>query len=74
MKSNLFSLNWRDLLKGLAVAVIMGVLTIAYEEITTEGVFDWKKISIAAFGAGLAYLIKNLGSDTQGNPLGIGSK
>ena len=69
--SNLGTLNWKDLIKGLAVAVIMAVLTIAYEEVTTEGFFDWKKIGITALGAGLAYLIKNLGSDQKGNLLGI---
>ena len=68
--SNLGTLNWKDLVKGLAVAVIMAILTIAYEEVATEGAFNWKKIGIAAFGAGLAYLIKNLGTNFEGKLLG----
>jgi UDP-N-acetylmuramyl pentapeptide phosphotransferase/UDP-N-acetylglucosamine-1-phosphate transferase len=69
--TNLFRLGWQDLLKGLVVAVIMAILTVAYEDITTEGNFDWKKILIASIGAGLAYLIKNFSSDNQGNLLGV---
>lgn len=69
--SNLWNLNWKDLIKGLITAVIMGVLTIVYEMITAGGEIDLKKIGIVALGAGIAYLIKNFSSDKQGNPLGV---
>lgn len=71
MNSSLGKLNWKDLLKGLAVAVIMAVLTTVYDLLNTGSALDYKKIGLVALGAGIAYLIKNFGSDQQGNILGV---
>ena len=64
MKSKMFSLNGKDLLKGFVVAVSMSVLTGVYAAI--EGgnfAFTWaffQPVLITGLGAGIAYLIKNL--------------
>lgn len=64
MKSKLFSLNGKDLLKGFVVAVSMAVLTGVYTAIEAGNfAFTWaffQPILITGFGAGIAYLIKNL--------------
>lgn len=61
MNSSLFTLNSKDWIKGLVVAVITAVITVVYNTIQTGVlVFDWKAISIAAASAALAYITKNL--------------
>lgn len=60
------TLNWKDILKGLLVAVITPVFTV----ITTSldaGIltFNWKAIWITAVSAGVAYLMKNLFTPSQ---------
>jgi len=68
-KSKFFLLNWRDFLKGFIVAVITVLLTGLYQAIEA-GQFptswtQWKAILIASLGAGIAYIIKNLLSNSQ---------
>jgi len=64
MKSDRFTLNWNDFLKGLIVAVIMPVLTIIQNSISEgELTFNWRLIGLTAVGALVAYLIKNFLSD-----------
>lgn len=64
MKSDRFSINWNDLLKGLIMAVIMPVLAIIQQSIS-EGMltFDWRLIGLTAGGGLVGYLIKNFFSD-----------
>lgn len=60
-ESNFLSLNMRDLLRGLLMAVLTPVLVIVQQSIEGgELVFNWKAIGIAAVAGGVAYLIKNL--------------
>jgi len=58
--SSFLSLNWRDLVKGLLMAILTPVVVIVQQSIEA-GVFtfDWKSIGLAAVGGGIAYLIKN---------------
>lgn len=64
MKSDRFSINWNDFLKGLVMAVIMPVLAIIQSSISNgELTFNWKLIGLTAAGAFVAYLIKNFFSD-----------
>ena len=68
MKSKLFTLNVRDFLKGLLVAVLTAVITFAYEAIQTGELFSMaalKKMGLVALGAMLAYLLKNLFTNSQ---------
>ena len=64
MKSRLFLLNGKDLLKGFITAVVMAVLTAVYTAIETGSLaFTWeffKPVLIVGLGAGISYLIKNL--------------
>jgi len=60
-QSNFLSLNWRDFLRGLLIAI----LTPVFATITTSleaGVFtlNWHLIAISSIGGALAYLSKNL--------------
>ena len=68
-KSKFFLLNWRDFSKGFIVAVITVLLTGLYQAIEA-GQFptswaQWRVILIASLGAGIAYIIKNLLSNSQ---------
>jgi hypothetical protein len=59
MKSKFFSLTLKDFIKGSVVAIITGILT-ALSGIITPDDIDFKKIGIAAIISFLAYLTKNL--------------
>jgi len=63
IKSKFFTLNSRDFIKGLILVVICTFLTGVYELNANGGVVNWltvKPVVIAAFGAAVSYLTKNL--------------
>jgi len=58
--SKQFSLNARDLVKGLIMAVILPVLNVIQQSIEAGSfTLDWKRIGLLAAGGFIAYLIKN---------------
>jgi hypothetical protein len=58
--SDLFSLNYKDLLKGLIMAVLTPVLVIIQQSVEIgELTFNWKQIVVASIAGAVAYLIKN---------------
>lgn len=58
--SSQFTLDWKDIFKGLIVAVITPVLTVIMSSLNAgQLTFDWKAIGITALTAGMAYIIKN---------------
>jgi hypothetical protein len=60
-QSNFLSLNWRDFLRGLAMAVLTPVVLIIQQSLEAGNlVFNWKAIGMAAIAGGVAYLVKNL--------------
>lgn len=62
-KSNFFSLNIFDILKGFFVAVITAILTTILNLLQTGSdilSLDWKSILSVALTAGIAYIVKNL--------------
>lgn len=64
------NLNVNDLIKGLAVAVITSVLTIVYNTLQTGSLaFDWQAIATAALTSAIAYLMKNLLTNSEGKML-----
>jgi hypothetical protein len=66
MDSQFLTLNSKDFVKGLVVAVITAVITVVYNTIQTGVLaFDWKAISIAGLSAALAYITKNLLTNSQ---------
>lgn len=70
MNSTFLNLNVNDLIKGLAVAVITSVLTIIYGTLQTGSLaFDWSAIATAALTSAIAYLMKNLLTNSEGKML-----
>lgn len=64
--SKQYTINYRDVLKGLLVSGVTGALTVAEQALTTTPVvFSWKAIGLAALAAGVAYLLKNLFTPSQ---------
>lgn len=64
MKSTLWTLNTRDFIKGLVMAVLVPVFVIIQQSLSAgDLVFNWKAIGIAALSAFIAYIIKNLFTD-----------
>ena len=58
--SKQFSLQWRDISRGLIMAVLSSVLTLLYDSIQANGFdFDWQNIAKNAAGAAIIYLFKN---------------
>lgn len=73
MLSNLGSINWRDIVKGIAMAVLVPVIGYV-EQVVSSGNFNFdvptlEKLAIAGF---VAYLVKQFGTSSQGNLLGVG--
>lgn len=69
MRSDFLRLNSRDFYKGLIVVVICTFITGLYQVIANGGVLNWetlKPVVIAATGAGISYLTKNLLTNSQG--------
>jgi len=61
MKSSIFTLNKLDFVKGLVIAVLTSIITIIYDTVQLGSLtFDWKAITTAAASAALAYILKNL--------------
>ena len=64
--SSLFSLNLKDLGKGLLVAVGGAIIAAAENSIQAGTVtFSWKAIGGVASAAGLSYLVKNFFTQAQ---------
>jgi len=65
--SKLFTLTLSDFLKGLVVAVLAAALTILMQSIQTGTfIIDWKAMIFTSIAAAIAYLIKNLGTNSEG--------
>lgn len=59
--SKQFSLGWRDILRGLIMAVLTPVVVIIQQSIESGVLtFNWKTIGISALAGGAAYIIKNV--------------
>lgn len=70
MNSKFLRLNRRDFTRGLIVTVICTFITGAYQLIASGFEFNWvtlKPVVIAAIGAGVSYLTKNLLTNSKGN-------
>lgn len=75
--SDLFKLNWNDLLKGFIVAVVTAILAGVYQIVQTGALptmEQLKIVGITALTAGIAYLLKNVFTNSNGNILGSGTK
>jgi len=64
MKSTFLSLNARDFLKGLVIAILTPVFPIITESINAGSlIFNWHLIAVAAVGGFVAYMAKNFFTD-----------
>lgn len=66
-QSNFLSINWRNFLQGLLMAVLTPVFVIIQQSLESgDLVFNWKSIGVAAIAGGLAYISKKFfqGGDT----------
>ena len=61
MQSSFLSLNTKDFIKGLVVAVLTSVITIIYTSLQAGSLeFNWKLIASTGLSSALAYILKNL--------------
>ncbi len=70
MRSKFFRLNSRDFIKGLIVTIICTFITGLYQLIANGFTVNWitlKPVVIAAVGAGVSYLTKNLLTNSNGD-------
>ncbi len=70
MRSNFLTLNSRDFIKGLIVVVICTFVTSFYQLLANGGAVNWitvKPVVIAAIGAAVSYLTKNLLTNSRGD-------
>ena len=59
--SNFLRLDWRDLVKGLLMAILTPSVVVIQQSLDLGVLtFDLKSIGLAALSGGLAYLVKNL--------------
>ena len=69
MSSKLLRLNRKDFIKGLWVTIICALITGVYQVIASGFPITWitlKPVIIAAIGAGVSYLTKNLLTNSDG--------
>ena len=68
MNSTFLNLNNKDFIKGLIVAVLSAVITIVYNTVQTGSLtFDWKAIGLTALSSAIAYIMKNLFTNSTGS-------
>jgi hypothetical protein len=71
MNSPFLNLNSTDFLKGLIMAVLSSVITVVYQTVELGSlVFDWKAIGTMALTTALAYIMKNLFTNSTGKLFG----
>lgn len=67
MQSTFFNLNSTDFIKGLVMAVLSTVITVVYQTVEAGSLtFDWKSIGTMALTTALAYIMKNLFTNSTG--------
>ncbi len=62
MKSDIFSINWKDFLKGLIVTVLASVIATVQQMIVTPPI-NWNVVLTVAISALVGYLLKNFVTD-----------
>ena len=68
--STFLSLNSKDFIKGLFIAILTAVITMLYTSIEAgELMLNWKAIGMTAISAALAYITKNLLTNSNGQIL-----
>lgn len=64
--SKQYTIDLRDGIKALIVAVLTPVLFIVQQSLTTNNLnFDWKVLLMAGLSGGVGYLIKNFFTESE---------
>jgi hypothetical protein len=64
--SPLFTINWRDIAKGLLIAILTPTLVLIQQSLSAGTLtLNWEQLGMAAVGGGVAYLIKNFLTPAQ---------
>lgn len=58
--SKFLTINWRDFLKGLVVAVLTAILSTLYNILSVGGAVTFRSVLVPGVLAMIAYLLKNL--------------
>jgi hypothetical protein len=69
MESRFLKLSRKDFINGIIVAIFCTFITGLYQLIANGGTINWitlKPVVIAAVGAGISYLTKNLLTNSKG--------
>jgi hypothetical protein len=69
MESKFLRLNRHDFINGIIIAIFCTFITGFYQLIANGGAINWqtiKPVVIAAIGSGVAYLTKNLLTNSKG--------
>jgi hypothetical protein len=71
MNSKFLNLDSTDFIKGLIMAVLSTVITVVYQTVEAGSLtFDWKAIGTMALTSALAYIMKNLFTNSTGKLFG----
>lgn len=58
--SKKFTLQWRDVIRGVLMAAMTSALVIVQQSVESGNLnFNWHSIAMAAVGGGVAYILKN---------------
>ena len=68
--SKLFTVENRDWVKGLVVA-ILGAVGGMIQSWLEGGAMDWKQVGLTALIAGIAYITKQFATDSNSKILGV---
>lgn len=66
-RSKFLSLNWRDLLKGLILAVVVALLQGIYNLLDANLALTWRSVLTPPALALIGYLIKNVFENSSGS-------
>lgn len=67
MNSPFLNVDFKDLAKGFVLAVLTSVLTIVYTTLQSGSLaIDWKLCLTTSLTSGIAYLLKNLFTNSKG--------
>ena len=70
MNSSLGKLKLNDFAKGLLITVLTAVLTVIYQSVSADSlVVNWNVVLTTGLTAGIAYLLKNIGTGENGRIL-----
>ena len=64
--NKLFTVNVKDAIRGVLMAVISAVLTVILQVLQNGSAIDWKAVGVVALIAGISYILKNFFSNDKG--------